>query len=94
MGFCLILMFIPRMQMRKFMNSCYQEGKLIQIIIDRNAVTFAIMRRAVVAELADAVPGNLELALKVVDPSADERGRIGRKVFFKNFYFIQFLSSV
>ena len=93
MGFSLMLVFIPGMQMCKFMNSCYQEGKLIQIIVDGNAVTFVIMRRAVVAELAVAVPGNLELAFKVVDPSADERSGIGRKVFFKNFYFIQFCSS-
>jgi hypothetical protein len=47
--------------------------------------------RPVVAKLGIAVTRNFEFAFKVVNPAADERGSIRRKIRFENFNFIQFL---
>ena len=53
-------------------------------------MALAIKGRAIVAKFTVAVSRDLKLAFKVVDPSADKRGCIGRKVSLKNLYFIQF----
>jgi hypothetical protein len=64
---------------------------LVQVLINRDAVPFAGMWGPVIAKFAVAVARNFEFTFKVVDPPADERRCIRRKIGCKNFYFIQFL---
>jgi len=84
-------MLVPGVQMRELMNGCHQEGVRVKIVIDRDAMALAIMRRAVIAKFAVPVSRNFKFAFKVVDPPANERSGIGREIGFKNFNFIQFL---
>jgi len=91
MRLCLMRMLVPGMQVRKLVHGCHQEGVRVKIVIDGDAMALAIVRRAVVAKFTVAVSRDFKLAFKVVDPPADERGGIGRKIGFKNFNFIQFL---
>jgi len=92
--FGLVFMLVPGMQVCKLVHGSYQESVGVQIKVYRDAVAFTVMRRAIVAKLAVTVTRNFELTFKVVDPSADKRGRFGRKVLFKNFFFIQFLPRI
>ena len=53
--FCFVFMLIPRMQVGKFVDSGYQEGVLVKIVINGNAVPFPEVRWPVIAKFAIAV---------------------------------------
>ena len=80
--FGFVLMLIPGMQVCKLMYSSYQESVNIQIIIDRDAVAFAIMWRTVITELAVPVAGNFKLTLKVIYPATNQRRGLWWKIPF------------
>ena len=82
MRFCLVLVLVEGMQVGKLMNSSHQERVRIKIVIYGDAVTLAVVRRAVITKFCAAVVRYLKLALKVVDPAADERCCIRRKILF------------
>ena len=55
MRFCLMLMLVPGMQVRKFVYCCYQEGVRVQVVINGNTVPLTGMRGPVVAKFSVAV---------------------------------------
>jgi hypothetical protein len=77
-----LLMLIPGMQMGKLMYGGNQKSVRVKIVINRDAVTFPCIRRTVIAKFGTAVARNFKLAFKVVNPAANERGSIGRKIPF------------
>ena len=82
MWFGFVLMFVPGMQVRKLVHSCYQERVWVQVIIYGDAVALAGVRRTVIAKLCVAVARDLKLAFKVINPPADQGSSIRRKVPF------------
>jgi hypothetical protein len=54
------------------MHGCYQKSIRVQIVIYGDAVPFAVVRRAVITKFCAAVVRYLKLALKVVDPAAED----------------------
>jgi len=91
MWFGFMLMLVPGMQVCKFVYGSYQERVLIKVVVYRNTMPFAAMRGPVVAKLAVAVARDFKFTLKVVDPPANKRGSLRRKIGLKNFDFIQCL---
>jgi len=92
-GFSLVLMLIPGVQVCKLMNSSYQKSILIQIVVDGDTMPFPVVRGPVIAKFTVSVARNFKFTFKVVYPPADERRSIRREIACKNFYFIQFFTS-
>ncbi len=58
------------MQMRDFMNECYQEGIRIEVVINGYPVTLSGFQRHVIAELARSVFRNLQMNVLLHNPAA------------------------
>lgn len=76
----LLLVLIPGMQVRELVDGRHQKSVRVKIEIYRDTMPLARMRRAVIAKFAVTVPRNFELAFKVVDPAANKRGSLRRKI--------------